>query len=76
MANALERELLQYIFQFDEAEKKSVSQMLKAFTNNREVNIANISLELYNKEIDEAIARVEADEYFTHDEVQRVAKEW
>jgi predicted transcriptional regulator len=76
MANALERELLRYIFRLDEAEKKSVLQMLKTFTKDRETNTANISVEQYNREIDEAIARVEAGEYFTHDEVERMAKDW
>lgn len=76
MANALERELLQYILQLDEAEKKSVLQMLKTFIKGREKKVARISIEQYNKEIDEAIARVEAGEYFAHDEVERMSKDW
>ena len=76
MAKALERELLQYILQLDEAEKKSVLQMLKTFLKGREKNLPQISIEQYNKEIDEAIARVEAGEYYTHEEVERMAKNW
>jgi hypothetical protein len=76
MANAIERELLQYIFQLDEAEKKSVLQMLKTFLKGREKKAEHISIEEYNKEIDLAIARVEAGEYFTHEEVEQMAKEW
>jgi len=76
MAKALERELLQYILQLDEAEKKSVLQMLKTFLKGREKNIPRISIEQYNKEIDEAIARVEAGEYYTHEDVERMAKDW
>ena len=76
MANALERELLQYILQLDEAEKKSVLQMLKTFLKGREKKVSRIGIEQYNKEIDEAIARVEAGEYYTHDEVERMAKDW
>jgi hypothetical protein len=34
------------------------------------------SIKQHNKEIDEAIARVEAGEYYTHEEVERMAKEW
>ena len=74
MAEVLERELLHYIFQLDEAEKKSVLQMLKTFLKGRENSISPISIELYNKEIDEAIARVEAGEYYTHEEVEGIAK--
>jgi hypothetical protein len=76
MANALERELLQYILQLDEAEKKSVLQMLKTFLKGREKKVPRISIEQYNKEIDEAVARVEEGEYYTHEEVQRMAKDW
>jgi len=76
MAKALERELLQYILQLDEAEKKSVLQMLKTFLKGREKKSPRISIEQYNKEIDEAIARVEAGEYYTHEEVERMAKDW
>ena len=76
MAKALERELLQYIFQLDEAEKKSVLQMLKTFLKGREKSFPRTSIEQYNKEIDEAIARVEAGEYYSHEEVERMAKEW
>jgi hypothetical protein len=76
MAKALERELMQYILQLDEAEKKSVLQMLKTFLKGREKKVPRISIEQYNKEIDEAIARVEAGEYYTHEEVERMAKDW
>jgi len=76
MAKALERELLQYILQLDEAEKKSVLQTLKTFLKGRERKVPRVSIEQYNKEIDEAIARVEAGEYYTQEEVERMAKEW
>ena len=76
MAKALERELLQNILQLDEAEKKSVLQMLKTFLKGREKKLPRISIEQYNKEIDEAIARVEAGDYYTHEEVERMAKDW
>ncbi len=76
MAKALEHELLKYILQLDDAEKKSVLQMLKTFVKGREKKVSRISVEQYNKEIDEAIARVEAGEFYTHDEVVRMSKEW
>lgn len=76
MAKVLERELFQYILQLDEMEKKSVLQMLKAFARDRKRKPARISIEQYNREIDEAVARVEAGEFYTHEEVERIAKEW
>jgi hypothetical protein len=76
MANAMEQELFQYFLQLDEAEKKSVLQMLKTFVKGREKKAPRISIEQYNKEIDEAIARVEAGEFYTHEEVEQMSKEW
>jgi hypothetical protein len=76
MAKALERELLQYILQLDEAEKRSVLQMLKTFLKGREKEPIRISIEQYNREIDEAIARVEAGDFYTQAEVEQMAKNW
>lgn len=71
MAKALEKELFKYILQFDKAEKKSVLQMLKTFLKGREMAVSHISIEQYNKEIDDAIARVEAGEYYTQEEAEQ-----
>ena len=76
MAKALEKELLSYILQLDEAEKRSVLQMLKTFLKGREKKASRISIEQYNEEIDEAIARVEAGEYYTQEEVEKISKDW
>lgn len=76
MGNTLDNELFQEILKLDEAEKQSVLQMLKAFMKRRENETGRISIEQYNREIDEAIARVESGDYFSHDEVERMAKDW
>ena len=76
MSKALERELVQYVLQLDETQKKSLLEMLKTFVKGQEKKSTRISIEQYNKEIDEAIARVEAGEYYTHEEVERMAKDW
>lgn len=76
MASTLEKELFSYILQLDEAEKKSVLQMLKTFLKSRAKKVSQIDINQYNKEIDEAIARVEAGDYFTQDEVEKMSKDW
>lgn len=76
MGNTLDNELFQEILKLDEAEKQSVLQMLKTFMKRRENETGRISIEQYNREIDEAIARVESGDYFSHDEVERMAKDW
>lgn len=39
-------------------------------------NDSVVNNDLYNKEIDEAITRVESGEYFTQDEVEKMSKDW
>ena len=76
MARVLDQELFQYILQLDEAEKKSVLQMLKTFVKGREIKNPTITREQYSKEIEEAVARVEAGEFYTQDDAERMAKDW
>jgi hypothetical protein len=75
MASTLEKELFNYILQLDEAEKKSVLEMLKTFLKGRK-KVVRASIDQYNKEIDEAIARVEAGDYNSQDDVEKLSKDW
>lgn len=76
MENTLNQELFRYILQLDDAEKKSVLQMLKTFARGREDDITPISIEQYNREIDEAVARVKAGDFYSHDKVEEMSKDW
>ena len=76
MASALEQELLQYILQLDDAEKKSVLQMLKTFVKGREAKTTRISIEEYNQELKEAETEYEKGEYTTHEEFIKQIKKW
>jgi hypothetical protein len=76
MANALENELLQYILQLDDAEKKSVLQMLKTFVKGREAKDARVSIEEYNQELKEAETEYERREYTSHEEFVKQMKKW
>ena len=63
-----------YFMQLSLAEKKSVVQMIKTFLHRSKKEAVNIDLEEYNNEIDEAMAEVERGEFYTHDEVVKMAK--
>ena len=76
MSKALEQELLQYILQLDEAEKKSVLQMLKTFVKGREAKAGRVSIEEYNQELQEAETEYERGEYTTHEEFVKQIKKW
>jgi len=42
----------------------------------KKVSSERISIEQYNKEIDESIAQIERGEFHTQEEVEKMAKEW
>ena len=76
MANVLEKEWKNYFLQLNEAEKKSVMLMLKTFLKKRSVDSGRISIDEYNKEIDEAMEEVERGEVYSHEEVVKMSKDW
>jgi len=69
MARVLEDEMFNYFTQLNEAEKRSVVQMLKTFLKGRQQDSGRISIEQYNKEIDEAMEEVKRGETYSHEEV-------
>jgi predicted transcriptional regulator len=73
---SVDQQLNSYIMQLNEAEKKSVLLMLKIFLKDRDTGISNISIEQYNKEIDEALQDAEEGLYITQDEMEKMAAKW
>ena len=76
MANAIDREMFTYFMQLNDAEKKSVVELLKTFMKSRKVQSGGISIEQYNKELDEAMERVGRGEYTTFEELEKEMKLW
>jgi predicted transcriptional regulator len=76
MENVLDKELTSYLKQLNEAEKKSVLLMLKTFLKGRSEDTNRISIEQYNKEIDEAMEEVKKGETYSQEEVVKMAKSW
>lgn len=76
MADVLENEWHSYFVQLSEVEKKSVLLMLKAFLQRRTENDDRVSIDQYNKEIDEALAEVEAGNYITQANMEKRAAKW
>ncbi len=76
MANVLEQEWHSYFMQLNEVERKSVLLMLKTFLQRRNEDTDRISIEQYNKEIDEALTEAEAGNYITQEEMEKRAAKW
>lgn len=65
-------EFIQKLFNVNEVLLEQLENVLKKGTKDPE----RISLEQYNKEIDEAIAQIEKGEFYTHQEVGEHIKQW
>ncbi len=72
----LNQKMYTYFMQLNEAEKKSVVQMIKTFLQSRKATSENISIEQYNKEIEESESEIEKGESYTHEEVLKLSKQW
>ncbi len=57
----------------DETLLEAIKNILKY---RKKVSSERISIEQYNKEIDESIAQIERGEFHTQEEVEKMAKEW
>jgi hypothetical protein len=76
MSKALDQELYSCFEQLDDSEKESVLQMLKTFLTGRRKSEENVSMEEYNKEIDEALFQESEGKYVTQDEMEKLAAQW
>jgi hypothetical protein len=76
MSKALEKEMYSYFTQLNNAEKKSVVQMLKTFLKGKLQAPGRIGIEEYNKEIAEAMEEVRKADVYTHEEVIKMSKGW
>ena len=76
-AQSLEQEFDQYWSKLNIVEKESLLAVAKNYVQLKDDNdTERLSIEEYNKEIDEAVARVEAGEFYTHEEVVKMSKDW
>lgn len=76
MTNTTDQALYSCFARLNEEEKKSVLQMLETFLKNRSELQERISLEQYNREIDEAMDEAAAGDYISQEEMEREASKW
>lgn len=66
-----ENELMRYWPQLNVVQQESILSVIKSIVQSEEIDI-----EQYNKEIDEAMKRMDAGEFDTHEEVVAMSKKW
>ena len=72
---SLDNEFMQYWLKLTVVQKESLLSVAKNYLQLRE-DIERISIEQYNKEIDEAMKRMDAGELYTHEQVVEMSKSW
>jgi hypothetical protein len=68
---ALKEEMLQYFERLSKDEQQSLLNLIKTFINNRHTEFEPVTLEEYNKELEESDAEIEEGNYLTHEEVKK-----
>ena len=68
------RQLPHFFGQLSEAAQTSVLPLIKSFVEGRSEKVERISVEEYNRAIDDAETEFERGEYITHDEMLKQIK--
>lgn len=68
---SISQEMLKYFMQLNDAERKSVLEMVKTFISSRKSGLQPQSLEEYNLELEQADAEIEAGNFVPHEEVMK-----
>ena len=74
-APSLDNEFMKYWFQLSPVEKESLLHVAKNYVEIKE-SAGHITLEEYNRELEEAMKRMDAGEYYTHEQVVEMSKKW
>ncbi len=74
--STIDKELLKYFTQLDESQKKSLLELIRTFSKGSKESMEIVSLEQYNRELDEAMERIGRGEYTTLEELEKEMQSW
>ena len=73
---ALNQEFYHYYNRLSKVQKESMLSLVKSFLEKSEEKTKRVSIEQYNKELEEAEKRISEGEYVTHESLKAEAKKW
>ncbi len=76
MASVTDKELIHYFTRLDEPQKKSLLEMMKSFLNPGGEQRQPVSIEQYNRELDEAMERIGKGGFTTLEELEKEMQSW
>jgi len=68
---ALTQEMLTYFSKLSNEEQQSILTMIKTFINSRHTEFGPVTLDEYNRELEEADAEIEAGDFVPHEEIKK-----
>lgn len=75
-ASTIDKELIRYFMQLNDAQKKSLVEMMKTFLKPGNEPTGGVSIEQYNKELHEAMERAGRGEYTTLEDLEKEMQTW
>jgi hypothetical protein len=74
--SATDKELIKYFTQLNELQKQSLLQVIKTFFNSKNESGDLITMEHYNKELDDAMERISNGNFTTLEELENEIHSW
>ena len=74
--SSIDKELIKYFIQLTEPQKQSLLQMIKTFIREGNNKDEDFSIERYNKELDDAMHRINIGDFTTLDELENEMQSW
>lgn len=76
-ANVIDIEIQKYLHLLGTEEKKSILHVIKSFVQLRQEKASQrVSIEQYNKEIDEALGQFKSGEFLTQEDLEKEMGKW
>ena len=76
MVSVLDKELIRYFVQLNEPQKRSLLEMMKSFLQSESKPAGYVSIEQYNRELDEAMERIGRGEFTTLEALEKEMQKW
>jgi hypothetical protein len=74
--STVDKELIRYFTQLNELQKKTLLEMIKTFLKPGNEPMERVTIEQYNKELDEAMERINKGEFTTLEELEKEMRSW
>jgi len=75
-AQSLDNQILHYLPLLEQDQKKSILTVIKSFLKSKEAVPQRSTIEQYNKELEEAEARMDAGKFTSQEDAEKLAQSW